>query len=147
MTSKLVPFLTGDGLDDAGRTWADIIAYDDEAVEETHDFVQWLFPLPERSRAVPEAPVMTPSDLETLRASRLARERLLQGAARMLDFYRASRRWRVPHDHNHLRITRIIRSLRLIVGDEAADRFRREINALAEDAPIDPAARRYWEEA
>ena len=38
----------------------------------------------------------------------------------MLVFYRDTRHWRAPVDHNHLRITRIIRSLRLLVSDAAA---------------------------
>ncbi len=90
---------------------------------------------------------MSAADLTELRASAAAKARLDQAAQRMLAFYRDNDHWRVRRDHNHLRITRIIRSLRLILGDEAADGFRREIEALAAGAPIDPTSRRYWAQA
>ena len=34
--------------------------YRDMAIERTHDFIQWLFTLPEPSAAIPESPVLTP---------------------------------------------------------------------------------------
>ena len=124
-----------------------MLAFDDRGLEARHDFIQWLFPLPERSRAIPWAPVMSASDLEALKASEVARERLARAARLMLGFYGRNAHWRRRQEHNHLRITRIIRSLRLILGDDAADSFRAEIETLAADAPIDPAAHRYWAQA
>jgi len=50
----LTSFLTDAGIDAAGRTHADNIAMTDEELENNHDFIQWLFPLPEPSRAVPK---------------------------------------------------------------------------------------------
>ena len=55
--------------------------------------------------------------------------------------------WRRRFDHNHLRITRIIKSLRLLCGDGPADNFRRDIKALAGNAPIDAQARAFWDRA
>ncbi|WP_165799640.1 opioid growth factor receptor-related protein [Sphingomonas oleivorans] len=137
------------GTDAAGRTHAEIIGWPDVAIEQHHDFIQWLFPLPEPSRAVPGSPVLTEADRAELAASPAARERMEQAAARMLRFYRDNDHWLVPHDHNHLRISRIIRSLRLILGDSAADRFRDAIMARVAQAgaSISATSLDYWSAA
>ena len=145
--SRLEHFLTADGRDGAGRTFEAVLAMDDAQLEARHDFVQWLFPLTEPSAAVPGSPYLDAATLQRLRGSSTARARLQAAADRMLGFYSATSAWRARFDHNHLRITRIIRSLRLIAGDEAAEAFRAAILALAADAPIDATARRYWAQA
>ena len=145
--TRLANFLTGDGRDHAGRSFEDVIAFDDAALERRHDFIQWLFPLPEPSLAVPGAPVLTPADIAALKASPKAQARMRQATDRMAAFYAAGLHWRTRHDHNHLRITRIIKSLRLILGDGSADAFKAQVLELAEGTPIDPVARRYWAEA
>ena len=40
-------FLTGIGRDHRGRSLAEVLAFDDSALEQHHDYIQWLFPLPE----------------------------------------------------------------------------------------------------
>lgn len=147
VASPLLAFLTGEGTDAAGRSFAQILAMTDAALEHQHDFIQWLFPLDEPSRAVPGSPVLDPATVQALRASAVAQARLDEAAARMLRFYRETSAWRRSFDHNHLRITRIIRSLRLLRGDHAADGFRHAIVALAEGAPIDAQARGFWNDA
>ncbi len=143
----IVRFLANDGRDAAGRTVEAVLAFDDICLENRHDFIQWLFPLTEPSAAVPGSPVLTPADVETLRRSAAAQARLARAARRMLAFYGATTAWRAPADHNHLRITRSIRSLRLLCGDAAADRFRECILALADGAPISATSRAYWDRA
>jgi hypothetical protein len=54
--SPVVAFLEGEGTDAGGRTVFEVLAMNDVALEHTHDFIQWLFPLPESSEAVPDAP-------------------------------------------------------------------------------------------
>lgn len=143
--SPVVQFLTSTGSDASGRSAVDVLAFGDDALESRHDFVQWLFPLPEPSAAVPGSPVLTADDIAALRSSPVARERLACGAARMLQFYRATEAWRSPADHNHLRITRIIRSLRLLVSDRAADEFRAEIlRLLGDPPPVSARTMSYW---
>lgn len=124
MPSPLVDFLNETGPDAAGRSVDAVLAFDDAALERHHDFVQWLFPLPEPSRAVPGSPVLTPEDQTAISGSATALANLAAGADRMARFYARTNPWLAPHDHNHLRISRIIRSLRLLVGDTTADRFR-----------------------
>ncbi|MDP8915948.1 MAG: opioid growth factor receptor-related protein [Pseudomonadota bacterium] len=147
--SRLQAFLTGAGRDDAGRTVPEVLAFDDDALERRHDFIQWLFPLPEPSRAVPGSPVLTPADIAALKASPSAQANLQAAAERMLAFYASTRAWLRPADHNHLRITRIIRSLRLLVGPCEADRFKGGVMDLARarGAEINPTTLRFWAEA
>lgn len=145
-SGRIVAFLEGEGPDDGGRSLFGILAFDDVRLETTHDFVQWLFPLTEPSGAVPGSPVLGPGDVDAIRASGMAQCALAAATDRMDAFYRATHDWLMPNDHNHRRITRIIRSLRLLRGDEAADAFRAAILARVEAtrAPISARSRGYW---
>jgi len=139
----IVAFLEGEGPDAAGRTLFDVLAMNNTALEQTHDFIQWLFPLREPSRAVPDAPVLTDDQVEALRDSAMAQIALAAATDRMEAFYRMTHDWLMPNDHNHLRITRIIRSLRLLVGDDPADAFKAGIMSRVEAtrAPVSPRSR------
>lgn len=145
--SPIVRFLAEDGFDAAGRSFEEVLAFDDRAIEARHDFIQWLFPLDEPSQAVPSSPVLTPAEIALLQASAPAQRRLGEATARMLRFYRMTGRWRQSFDHNHLRITRIIKSLRLLSGDATADAFKAAILDEATGTAISVTALRFWEEA
>jgi len=142
----VVRFLEGEGTDARGRTVFDVISMNDVAIERTHDFIQWLFPLPEPSAAIPESPMLTPEDIQAIRISELAPMAMGAGADRMAAFYQTTHDWLMPNDHNHRRITRIIRSLRLLVGDAEADAFHAFIVARVEatQAPVSARSRGYW---
>ncbi|WP_309093292.1 opioid growth factor receptor-related protein, partial [Phenylobacterium sp.] len=144
--ARLLAFLEGQGVDGRGRSLFDVLAFDDAALELNHDFIQWLFPLPEPSGAVPDAPVLTPEETAAIRGSSLAQCALAAATDRLDQFYRRTDGWLRPHDHNHLRITRIIRSLRLLVGDAAADAFRDAVlwRVEAMRAPVSARSRGYW---
>jgi hypothetical protein len=142
----ILMFLEGEGTDARGRTVFDVLAMDDVALERTHDFIQWLFPLPEPSAAVPDSPVLTSGDIQAIRVSELAPIALAGATDRMAAFYQTTHDWLMPNDHNHRRITRIIRSLRLLQGDAAADAFRDVIleRVEATRAPVSARSRGYW---
>lgn len=142
----ILAFLEGEGTDAGGRTVFDVLSMNDVLLERTHGYIQWLFPLPEPSEAVPDAPVLTPTDIQTIRESELAPIALAAGTDRMTAFYLMTHDWLMPNDHNHRRITRIIRSLRLLSGDAAADAFRDAIVTRVEEAraPVSARSRGYW---
>jgi hypothetical protein len=146
MSGAITAFLEGEGPDARGRTLFDVLAMDNAALERNHDFIQWLFPLREPSRAVPDAPVLTDADVEAIRESGMAQYALAAATDRMDAFYRTTHDWLMPNDHNHLRITRIIRSLRLLVGDDQADAFKAAIMGRVEAtrAPVSARSRGYW---
>ena len=145
-SGAVLAFLEGSGPDGRGRTLFDVLAFDNAALERTHDFIQWLFPLPEPSGAVPDAPVLSSDEIEAIQSSSLAMCALAAASDRMLIFYSATDHWLASSDHNHLRITRIIRSLRLLVGDAEADQFRAAIlsRVQATSAPISARSQGYW---
>lgn len=149
MPTPLHAFLRGDAPDSRGRRIDDILAFDDARLESVHDFIQWLFPLPEPSRAVPGSPVLTPEDAAAIRADLRAQDGLNAALARMLRFYEATDAWLAPFDHNHLRITRILAATRNLLGPEAARAFHAHVTALNEAAgsPINAESLRHWSRA
>jgi hypothetical protein len=142
---RLVRFFSGGG-DDAGRTHAAILAWDDVRLEQVHDYIQWLFPLPERSGANPSAPLLDPESIAAISADPSMQARLRAGFVRMVAFYgfeqrqgeliegagfaQAAENWMSPGNHNHLRITRMLRSLRVLGLDAEAAMFWRALDAL-----------------
>jgi hypothetical protein len=126
---RLKRFFAG-GTDDEGRTFDEIAGWNDARLEMVHDYIQWLFPLPERSGANPSAPVLDAESIAAIRGDAQMRGRLRAGFERMLAFYgfalegdalvegprfaAASRNWLHAGNHNHLRLTRMLRSLRVL---------------------------------
>ncbi len=96
--------------------------------------MQGLFPLPTRSAAVLGSPVLEASDIEVISGDPRAVEMLKCASERLLRFYGSTEDWLSRFDHDHLRITRIIQSLRLLVGPVAAQRFNNAVIALHEAA-------------
>jgi len=92
-----------------------------------------MFPLDEPSRSVNGAPVLTDLDIDEIRQSSLAQANLVKSASWFLGFLERNNLWVTKYNHNHLRITRVIKSLRLLASDEAADEFRDKMLALAGD--------------
>ncbi len=134
--NRLVAFQLGAGRDDRGRLLSEILRADDDWLESTHDFIQWLFPLPEPSAVNPGAPLAGPEVREAFRGDPLLRAHLRASLLRMLRFYglalgddgavRAGPDWPSRNawfrhgGHNDLRITRILRSTSVLgLGDEA----------------------------
>ena len=147
--SAIVDFLKGAGTDGAGRTVFEVVAMSDSDIEHIHDFIQWLFPLDAPSGANRNAPVVSAGDVEAIHASGLAQIALAAGTDRMAAFYQSNHHWLVAQDHNHLRITRIIKSLRLLRGPGEAADFRDLILRLEDRAgrPVSMGSRQYWEQA
>ncbi len=147
--SAIVEFLEGRGMDAAGRTLSAVLTMGNADLEHRHDFIQWLFPLCEPSNAVPGSPVLDGQDVDAIRNSGRAQANLTAAVERMSSFYGQTTRWLVANDHNHLRITRIVKSLRLLAGDRPADAFRRGIleRVDAARAPVNAVTRRYWAQA
>lgn len=119
------------GTDHRQRTLDEALAWDDETLEDTHDFVQWWFPLAEPSVFNSHAPVASLEEFEVLRGDERVRAGLERALRRMLRFYglrldasdvmgkseawaARSRNWAFSHGHNDLRLTRMLKSLCLL---------------------------------
>ena len=167
--SPLVAFYRDGAPDDEGRTLAQILAWDDDRLEAIHTFIQWLFSLPEPSGANPDAPILGTTSIITFRSSIAMQDRLRQSFQRMLRFYglcqtstpeglaveRAphfdlrAQNWLVPGNHNHLRLTRILRST-LLLGLEAESKaLFRALNAIYGEYPdrIPARTHAFWSTA
>ncbi|KQP75050.1 MULTISPECIES: opioid growth factor receptor-related protein [unclassified Methylobacterium] len=150
----ILAFLAGTGRDDpgrdgAGRTLRDILAFDDAHIEGVHDYIQWCFPLHEASLAVPGAPVLSRAEAEAIRNDPAALSGLRAALGRMTRFYAETEGWLRSHDHNHLRITRILSAVSDLLGPEAAAEFHAFVNArnAGAGAPVNGPSLRYWDNA
>ena len=132
--TAIIEFYREHCADHSGRRLSTIHALRPEELEQSHDYIQWLFPLPEPSSANPYAPVLLESDIVEFAQDEHLKARLLQSLAVMLHFYgldlrdtadgpkitgsedfvARSRVWLRPYNHNFLRISRILRSLALL---------------------------------
>jgi hypothetical protein len=164
--SQLIDFYRGTAPDAEGRFLADVWGWDDEELEITHDYIQWMFPLPERSRFHPTAPTLTPDDIAAFRADALLQDRLRTSFDRILTFLGLARAedgrvaegptfrarvpdvWAVPN-HNWLRITRILRSMMLLGREADARALYDSLDELYSSRrfPIRADTFRYWADA
>lgn len=164
--NPLQRFHLGTQSDDRGRLIGDVLGQSDAWLERTHDFIQWLFPLAERSGASPGAPTLDAATIEAFHAQPALQRSLRASLDRMLAFYGLAwqsdrivkaANWPVrkhdwfTHDtHNNLRITRILKSLSLLGLREQAHAFRVALGALRHSEPdcgVGPVAWRYWDDA
>lgn len=58
MDTRILEFYAGHGVDGAGRDLPTILNLPDKDLEALHNYIQWLFPMAERSAVVPSAPVV-----------------------------------------------------------------------------------------
>ena len=147
--TEIVGFLEGKTPDHRGRILDMLLQQTDHQAEATHDYIQWMFPLDEPSRSVNGVPLLTELEIDEIRQSSLAQANLGESARWFLGFLERNNHWVTKYNHNHLRITRVIKSLRLLASDEAADEFRDKVLALAGDNLnlVDQKARGFWRSA
>ena len=161
----LVAFYRGEAPDYQGRTLRTIWAWDDDRLEERHDYIQVLFPLREHSQFNPNAPLLDDATAERFRSDDVIRANLLQSLRVMLRFYgfrmdektgevveaenfaERAREWLFPEDHNHLRITRILKCLRRCGLRKEAAAFLRRLEAVADPKRVARESLHYWREA
>lgn len=161
---KVIDFYCYDGTDEYGRTHQHMIAMSDDRMEADHDYIQWLFPLHEASNFNPDAPIVDRESVKILRANNSAGLRMLNSFERFLNFLGFEyvhgvdggivedpekeinrKNWQQFGNHNHLRITRAIRSLRLFgFEDDAKDLYDAVIESATKANCIGPSAAKYW---
>lgn len=163
--SRLLDFYLGLETDIEGRLLEDILAWPDDDLEEVHDFIQWLFPLPERSRFNSDAPLLTKEDIASFKSDPVLQANLMKSLDRILAFLglslsegkvirgenftaRVADAWASPN-HNWLRITRILRSLTLLGMEAQAEALYQWLNSIytSRKFPISADTFKYWTEA
>lgn len=144
-------FLCSVETDHVGRTLPQILDFSFDELENTHDYIQWLFPLNSQSPIVPEAPVLTSLDGQRFKRYPRLQSAYREGFYKMFSFYQHTDHWLRLGDHNHKRISRIIGSASLLdLGADVAE-FRKmldERNRMSGN-PISStlsSAHRYWKD-
>ncbi|KAF2266434.1 hypothetical protein CC78DRAFT_513507 [Lojkania enalia] len=165
-----------------GRTLDDILEWADSALENSHNYIQMLFPLPEGSPFNYEAPIINREVMEAFHGRPELRARLKESFVRILDFYgfelleestheavttstlprvpsilvvraphwpKAFRNWAIRFDHNHLRITRILRCLRVLGLEMECEAYYSALKEVFNDPRIHINERSmlYWRKA
>lgn len=133
--NQIILFYTGLSPDQRGRKINEIWQWNYAKLEYTHDYIQWLFPLIDKSRFNRDAPTLTPEVIQTFRSTDELKQNLLKSLVLMLGFYGLrlasndpntieiikhnnysdrKKEWINPSNHNYLRLTRILTCLRLL---------------------------------
>jgi hypothetical protein len=156
------------GADDCGRTLKEVLTWDSSRLERTHDYIQWLFPLREPSDANPDAPVLSRTDVDAFRHDPHLQAQMIRALHVMLRFYGLELRddevpiidrgqgfdsraaaWVTRGNHNFLRLTRILRSLRTVGLDAYAQALFKALAEVHRDqaAVVGSITFEYWQNA
>lgn len=170
LTSRIVPFYLGAQPDSQGRMIQEIWNWNFDELECVHDFIQWLFPLPEKSIFNPDAPVVDDAVIQAFHSHTALQQNLVRSLDVMLHFYGFQRQirqdgttivvesedylsrkdeWMCPLDHNYLRITRILKCLTVFgLKDEAIAWYKclRQLYEKDSDA-VGAETFQYWTKA
>ena len=167
--SRLLEFYRGHGRDHRGRLLSHILGFDLDELESHHDYIQWLFPLPEPSGANASAPLLSKEDMAAFDTDDSLRGALVRSLELMLQFYglkvaargpdvsvardgdfdQRSRLWLTTGNHNFLRISRMLRSLWLLGLDSHAVAFLECLEGIYAENPmtIGSTTIGYWRRA
>ncbi|WP_075535912.1 opioid growth factor receptor-related protein [Candidatus Pelagibacter communis] len=142
----ILDFLIGEQPDIYNRYLEDIWKMSDEDIESVHNFIQWTFPLNERSGAVPNSPILTQQEIIDIKQSEIAKQNVKKSADWFLNFLTRNSYWICQSNHNHFRITRAIKSLHLIHSNEEAENFKNSVLNLIKgnENKINPISLEFW---
>lgn len=121
-------------MDHRGRSFDEVLRLSAPAMEATHDYIQWLFPLDVPSSVTRHAPIVDEHVVLAFAAEPALKTNLLRATDKMLGFYglklamaadgahvvrtaffaRRVAVWLTPDNHNYMRLTRILKSLSLL---------------------------------
>ncbi|MBL1175058.1 opioid growth factor receptor-related protein [Pantanalinema sp. GBBB05] len=170
LTQRIVPFYLGEQRDSQGRMIQEMWAWDFEALECTHDYIQWLFPLPEKSAFNPDAPLVDDEVIQAFQNNPSLRQHLLRSFTVMLRFYGLQRQqsdegrvvitqsadypnrkqeWVCLFNHNYLRITRILKCLMAFGLADDAQAFYEGLRQIYRENSDDIGGKplQYWTNA
>jgi len=148
---------------DKGVTLEEIWAFDDATKEAKHDFIQWLFPIKSIGMN-PSAPPTNAATINAFKSDKALQEKMRKSFEVMLEFYgleygflgrikqasnfsTQAQNWLNPGNHNFLRITRILTSLRLHGLETEAKAFFKVLQEIYKAYPnqISPETFSYWQ--
>lgn len=136
--ARIIGFLGGQSPEREGRYLSEIQQWPDRELESVHDFIQWMFPLPDPSPVNPDAPVLDTETIQEIRSRPELQDSVRTSLQRMRRFYEGSSRWLTPGNHNHLRITRILKCLKWLGLDAEAGAFFQYLEKVYEQERSKP---------
>lgn len=158
--SDIILFYYGERVPNCRHTFDDVIRFTNDQMENTHDFIQWLFPNKEASNYNEHAPLLTDEDIQLFKTNQLLCNRVSDAVMEFMWFLGFN--WEIDYDykivdaeptliaemqlnffnHNHLRITRMIKFLKLI------DHWLTDavFESVYENCSLEPS-KQYWKEA
>jgi hypothetical protein len=162
--STITDFQLGKISDNQGRFIHDIWQLNDFWLEHDHKYVQWLFPIDSQTKFNRHAPMLSLEDQAAFKGSSELKHAQKKSLDLMLRFF--GMRWEggviVPVEqlnmrehiwlkragHNHLRISRIIRSLSLCDQFELSVQFQQAMLDAAEQyGEVCEESKGYWRSA
>ncbi|KAJ3114503.1 hypothetical protein HDU96_002017 [Phlyctochytrium bullatum] len=178
--SRIVRYYLGlspeEGAEDEIETFDSHLKLSQRELEAKHDFIQWFFPLDEPSFFNRNAPVLNEEDIEAFRSTPVLQAQVRRAFVKMLRFYGFNWKetrslnqhlrsdckivpvgvfthqfgWVTLRNHNFLRISRILRSLRTFgLEPEAAMFYDALIKYVytPHQKVIGSETLKYWKEA
>lgn len=159
--SALIDFQLGQGTDSQGRTIEEIWALNDFWLEHDHKYIQWLFPIDTQTKFNRHTPVLSQDDAVAFESCDALKGAQRQSLTMMLRFFGMQWQgtnivptmelsirdhiWLKRGGHNHLRISRIIRSLALCGQSELSSKFQRAMLDAAEQfGEVSEESRSFW---
>jgi len=157
---SILDFYRG-GQNDRGVTLEEIWSWDDAKLEDRHDFIQWLFPLKKPSQFNPSAALTNDTVIAAFKQDKSLQDKMLRSLNVMLKFYglewqgseivigphfASQAQWLTPGNHNYLRISRILTSLRLHGLDSYANAFKKVLGQVYQQHSnkISPQTFSFW---
>lgn len=119
--NSIIDFYSDPTFSYGGPSLMDILSYSDRKFETSHTHIQILFPTREPSKYNPRATLLTDEVVNAFADSKVLRSNFALSIARFRTFLDLDREitkdsykphWLTPMNHNHLRITRALHSIR-----------------------------------
>ena len=145
----LYKFLKNEEKDFQGRFLTDIWSFTDNEIEDSHDFIQLIFPLDKPSEALHHNIYLKDVyELLKIKSDEIIKKNIIKSKDWFIDFLERNDQWKLYSDHNQLRITRIIECLRLLISDDEADLFYSTIlSMVGKKVNINEITLDYWSKA
>jgi hypothetical protein len=171
---QILKFYKEETPNNSGLYYKDILMLPDKDLENNHRYIQWLFPLKERSKAVPNAPILDEEDILAFKEDAVLKDKLIEAMVRMMHFYgfyfiptvedpdeldvlgilgiqdpNKLRKWVTPHNHNFLRLSRILQSLRLLGCKKMSEKLYDLLCEIykTHERSIGKVTKQFWDES
>ena len=118
----------------------------DHKFESNHGFTQWAVPTAEKSNHNFNAPVLDLGSAIWLAERKDVSKFFENMSVRFLEFLKRNDHWKSLYEHNHLRVSRAIDSLRPLHSWKLADWFYAKVKAFADSSyELMSDARPHWD--